>query len=195
MTKPKATKKKVGNPGGSRLSKLDKTKLFLEAFLSNNGNLRKSALAMGCSDSAADKAGQRMSKTVLFLSMLKERQEAVYDNLEITTERILKERARLAFFDARKLFDANGQPIPIQDLDDDTAAALAGLEVVEEFEGQGKERKFIGYTKKYRLADKGASLTSLEKQKGMFEKDNAQKVDPLADLLARVAGSGFKPVK
>jgi phage terminase small subunit len=173
MTKAKKPVKKA-QAGGSRLSKLDKTKLFLEAFLSNNGNLRKSALAMGCSDSAADKAGQRMSKTALFMSMLEERRAAVYDDLEITTERILKERARLAFFDPRKLFDKDGKPIPIHELDDDTAAALAGLDVMEEYAGSGDERVFIGYTKKYKLADKNASLTSLEKQKGMYEKDNEQ---------------------
>lgn len=173
MTKPKKPVKR-GKAGVNRMSKEDKVKLFLEAFLSNNGNLRQSAIAAGFAPTAADKAGYRMSKNVLFLSMLEERRTAIYDNLEITTERILKERARLAFFDPRKLFDKDGKPIPIHELDDDTAAALAGLDVMEEYAGSGEERVFIGYTKKYKLADKNASLTSLEKQKGMYEKDNEQ---------------------
>ena len=175
MTKKAAPKKKRPIGGGSRLSKLEKTKLFLEAFLSNNRNLRKSAEAMGCSGAGADKAGQRMSKTVLFLSMLDERQKVVFSDLEITTERILKERARMAFFDPRKLFDKTGRPIPIHELDDDTAAAIAGLDVLEEFETTGKVKTLIGYTKKYKLADKNASLTSLERQRGMYKADNEQK--------------------
>ena len=57
--------------------------------------------------------------------------------------------------------------------------------------------ELIGYTKKYKLADKGASLTALEKIKGMYEKDNEQKTDSLTSLLHAISlgsGSAFKPV-
>ena len=60
--------------------------------------------------------------------------------LGITAERVMRERSRLAFFDPRRLFASNGEPIPIHELDDDTAAALAGLDVHEEFAGSGAER-------------------------------------------------------
>ena len=90
--------------------------------------------------------------------------------LGITAERVMRERSRLAFFDPRRLFASNGEPIPIHELDDDTAAALAGLDVHEEFAGSGTDRVFIGYTKKYKLASKDPSLAALEKYFGLNEK-------------------------
>jgi phage terminase small subunit len=96
----------------------------------------------------------------------------VLNSLEISVDRVLQERARLAFFDPRKLFTAAGAPIPINELDDDTAAALAGLEVVEEFAGKGESRESIGFTKKYRIADKNAALSALEKHLGIGKDDN-----------------------
>lgn len=88
---------------------------------------------------------------------------------EITQDRVLKEYARIAFFDPRKLFRADGSPKPIEELDADTAAALAGLEVREEFAGTGQDRVFIGYIKKYKLANKLGALDSLARHLGLFD--------------------------
>jgi phage terminase small subunit len=77
----------------------------------------------------------------------------------------LQERARLAFFDVRKLLDATGAPKAIQDLDDDTAAAIAGLDVVN----IGSDDKRVGEVLKIKLADKNASLTALEKHLGLYK--------------------------
>src|SRR5690606_634276 len=79
------------------------------------------------------------------------------------------ELARLAFFDPRRLFNAHGAPIPISELDDDTAAAIAGIEVLEEYEGTGKDRKFIGYTKKYRIVDKNTAITNAMRHLALFK--------------------------
>jgi phage terminase small subunit len=89
----------------------------------------------------------------------------------ITQERVLREIARLAFFDVRKLFDAEGRPKPVHELDDDTAAAISQLDIDE-----------LGRVK-YRLADKGVNLERLAKHLGLFERDNAQRTGGfLADL-------------
>ena len=93
-------------------------------------------------------------KHVEVSTQLKERRAFVMEKMEITTERTLREIARLAYFDPRNLFHANGAPKAIHELDDDSAAALAGIEVTEEFDGSGQDRVFTGFTKKYKLADK-----------------------------------------
>lgn len=144
--------------------------LFIEAYIQNDGNATKAALTAGYSPRTAYSQGQRLLSNVEISSRIKARQTEVLDNLKITTERILLERARLAFFDPRKLLDKNGHPIPIQDLDDDTAAVIAGMDVVQVGEGDGA----LVTVKKYRLANKDASLTSLEKQRGMYREDNEQ---------------------
>lgn len=168
--------------GTSKRSAEEKRVLFAESFITNNENITQAAIDAGFSEKTAYQAGSRLLKDVRVLALIEQRRAALRSKMEITTERVLKERARLAFFDPRKLFDATGRPIPIHELDDDTAAALAGLDVLEEFEGTGKDRKFIGFTKKYKLADKGASLTALEKHLGMYEKDNSQKLGLLEGL-------------
>lgn len=108
------------------------------------------------------------------------------ERLAVDRARVIKEIARLALFDPRSLFDDKGVPLPIQELPGDAAAAIAGLEVLETFEGSGDDRTFIGYTKKYKLADKNAALEKLAKHLGLYEQDNKQKLG-LADLLKGMA--------
>lgn len=157
----------------------DRKAAFVEAYIANGGNATDAAIRAGYSPKTADQQGSRLLKDVKVSSLLDKRRVALCTKLEISTERILQERARLSFFDVRKLFDKDGKPIPIHELDDDSAAAIAGLEVVEQFEGTGDNKQFVGYLKKYKLSDKGASLTALEKHLGMYEKDNSQKNVPL----------------
>lgn len=120
---------------------------------------------------------------------VKELQEKHAAKFDITAERVLLEIARIAFFDPRKLYYPDGSPIPINLLDDDTAAALAGLDIHEEYEGTGKDRKFIGYTKKYKVSEKNAALEKLAKYRGLYELDNKQKTNPLAELLSQLSGN------
>jgi phage terminase small subunit len=87
----------------------------------------------------------------------------------ITAEMVLRERKRIAFFDPRKLLDSEGNPKPIQDLDDDTAAAIAGLDVVQMSGGEAIPG-VISLVKKYKLAAKDTSLAALEKYLGLNEK-------------------------
>ena len=48
---------------------------------------------------------------------------------QVTADRVIAELAKLAFLDIRKAFDEEGKLKPIHEIDDDTAAAIAGLEV------------------------------------------------------------------
>lgn len=99
---------------------------------------------------------------------------------------------RLAFFDVRKLVDADGNPIPINKLDDDTAAAIAGLDIQEVKLGEGGA---IAVVKKYKIADKNSAIERLFKHLGLFEKDNTQRIDPIATLLASMSKSALPIVK
>jgi len=118
-----------------------------------------------------------LARNVKVQSRIDELRKAASDIANVSNARVIQEIARLALFDPRKLFFDDGTPKPITSLDDDTAAALAGLDVTEEFEGSGEDRKFVGYTKKYKIADKNSALEKLAKILGLYEKDNAQKVD------------------
>jgi phage terminase small subunit len=97
-------------------------------------------------------------------SALKKRNE----RLEITADMVLRELARVAFSDARRLYNDDGSLKTPNELDDDTAAALAGIDTFEEFDGRGENRRLIGYTKKIHRWDKVKSLELLGKHLGLF---------------------------
>lgn len=79
--------------------------------------------------------------------------------LEITKERVLEEIARVAFLDPRKFYREDGSLKLVPELDDDTAAALAGMEVEEAYEHFGKgQAKPCGQLKKIKHADKLKAL-------------------------------------
>lgn len=103
---------------------------------------------------------------------------------QVTADRVIAEYSRLAFLDIRKAFDEEGRLKPIHELDDDTAAAISGLEVEqltqpvevdEELEGQphgGSLRRARGKVPggrlvKIKLSDKKGALDSLAKTLGI----------------------------
>ena len=145
-------------------------------------------------DSVYPKASALMSngKVAARVSALKERVTATGI---ASAARVLQEASRLALFDPRRLFREDGSPKPINELDDDTAAAIAGLDVVEEFEGSGEDRQFVGYTKKYKVADKNAALEKLFKHHGLYKEDNEQKTDAISVFLTGLKSSALPVVK
>lgn len=109
------------------------------------------------------------------LGVLKER---LLEKHDVTFDRVVKEYARLAFLDIRRAFDEQGNLKPIHELDDDTAAAIAGLEVEvrraagdadEMLEGQPhggalkRQHGAAARLHKIKLADKKGALDSIAK--------------------------------
>lgn len=97
----------------------------------------------------------------------------------LSVERTLQEVARVAYFDPRKLYREDGQLKRPDEWDDDTAAAVGSIEVLEEFTGKGAERELSGYTKKLKIWDKNAALDKAMKHLGLYEKDNSQRGESL----------------
>ena len=198
-TKPRKAAKKPGSgkrkPGASR-GLTAKQRCFVNEYLIDL-NATQAAIRAGYSAKRADAIGYENLRKPEIAAAIAGAREAREQRTGVTADRVLLEAARLALFDPRKLFNTDGSPKGIHDLDDDTAAAIAGLEVVEQFEGSGEDRVFVGYLKKYKIADKNAALEKLFKHHGLYERDNSQKTDPLTSLLHALAsgsGSAFKPV-
>lgn len=120
------------------------------------------------SDKTIDEKACRLANTHKVRTRLDELKSALQNRNMVTIEKVLREYARLGFFDPRKLFNADGSPKGIMDLDSDTAAAIAGLDVAEIYEGSGSDRKFVGYKYKLKIASKVGALDSLAKHLGMF---------------------------
>ena len=138
-------------------------------------NGAQAAIRAGYSVKTARAIAYRLLTNVDIVAAINEKKKALASRLDLTAERVLMERSRLAFFDPRKLFNADGSPKGIGELDDDAAAAIASLDVVSNEDGSTHYR--------YRFSDKSKSLDALEKHLGLYEKNNEQKLNPLADLI------------
>ncbi|GAA4400406.1 terminase small subunit [Quisquiliibacterium transsilvanicum] len=114
---------------------------------------------------------------------VRELQAAAAERAEMTAADVLREAMRLARFDIRKLYREDGSPVPIHELDDETAAAVQAVEIQEVYEGSGADRVFVGYTKKYKVADKNAALEKLFKHFGLYEVDNRQQGEAAAAMV------------
>lgn len=145
------------------------------------GNLTQSLITAGYSPKYANAKGYETLGKVGIQERIEELRDKVEQKLDISRERVLAEYAKIAFMDVRNLFDDNGQPLTITELDDNTAGAIAGIEVLEE----KVKGEVVGYVKKYRLADKRAALADICKVMGYNEPEKKNinlKVDNLSSL-------------
>ena len=159
MSKAKKRTKAGTSKRSAEQRKLD----FVEAYLSNGGNATEAALAAGYSKSGAGKQGYRMSKDPYILSILDKRQAEVFDNLKITSERTLLERARLAYYDIGELAKAGIKgPADIASLPDEVRQAVTGWK----WDSKGNFTLLF--------ADKAPHLTAIDKYIGLYKADNEQ---------------------
>lgn len=164
-----------------------KQRRFVVEYLKDNNATQAYVRAYGASPKSAETAGPRLLGDVRVKAEIVRLQDQALARVQIDTgislERTLKEIARIAYFDPRRMFGQDGRPLPIAELDDDTAAVIAGLDVLEEWDGAGQDRVLRGYVKKWKLADKKGALDMLMKHLGGYKEDNKQRTDPLAEML------------
>jgi phage terminase small subunit len=129
-------------------------------------NATQAAIRAGYSVKTANRiASQNLSKLVI-QDFIQEAQKKSSENAGITREMILEGYKKLAFYDMRKFYDAEDNLIPITELDDETAFALAGFEVMEEKDYIKGVPVVIGHTKKIKISDRRLAMDSIRKMLG-----------------------------
>lgn len=130
-------------------------------------NATQAAIRAGYSKNGAEVTASKLLRVAKVSAAIAKAQEKRAARTGINQDRVLKELARIAFFDPRKLFRASGEPIDIQDLDEDVAAVLAGLDIVVERTEEGRD----GYSavRKYRLTNKMSAIEAAMRHLGMFK--------------------------
>jgi phage terminase small subunit len=175
VAKQLANKSELGTNNSEQKPLNRQQTLFVQEYLKDH-NATQAAIRAGYSKATAAQIGSRLLRHVQIgqaIELAKQEHLArVQAETGITLERTLKEIARLAFFDARKLYDADGKPIPINLLDDDTAAAIAGLKVVT----KGNADMGFGEITEYKVSEKKGALDMLMKNLGGYEADNKVEV-------------------
>ncbi len=144
----------------------DKQKRFCdEYFLSLNAT--QAAIFAGYSAKTAFVIANETLRKPYIQDYLASKKKKVADKYEITQDKVLKEYSRIAFTDMRSFYETDGTLKPIHELDDDAAAAMAGLDIEEvKYAGlDGKEIIKI-QVKKIKRWDKVKALDSICKVLG-----------------------------
>ena len=148
--------------------KLTKMERFFVAEYQKDWNGAQAVLRAGSKTKNPDViADQLLGKAWVAEAIEKQVKERLR-RIGVNAERVLTRMAHLALADIRKIFGQDGKLLPPDQWPDDVAAAVAGIEVFEEFEGTGKLRALTGYTKKVRLWDPNPSLTTMAKHLGII---------------------------
>lgn len=141
-------------------------------------------------DETANAASSRMLRNVKVQEYISEKQKEIEKRTEVTQDMVIKELAKIAFLDIRKLYTENGQLKNVADIDSDTAGAISSLETLEEYEGYGDDREKIGDTQKVKLLDKTKALELLGRHLGIFNdkidvnvKEKEEKKNAISDIL------------
>lgn len=178
----------VGSP-----LKNEKHELFCLEFLARgrNGVRAYQAVYAGTTYMSAAAAASRLLNDDKIQARIQELYEEQVARLKATADRVLMEAGKLAFINARDLFDGEGKMIPIHELDPEVAAAIVSIEYDEIYSGEGKNRKVIGRTAKVKLADKYKGIELLGKRLKVFsDKVEHTHKFSLEDLLAGSEGAG-----
>ena len=143
----------------------------------------------------AHSAASRLLGDARVQEYLKGRKAQLTEKVELDQEEVLQRLTALAFGDVRKLFDQNGNLKPIHEMSAEEAALLQGVEVLEVHEGRGKDREFIGYTKKVKLVPRLESLKTLGQHFGMFKPEHRHehRVPGLGGILDEIDGADTGP--
>lgn len=127
-------------------------------------NATQAAIRAGYRENTAKSVGSENLTKPDIQTRLKVLMDARAKRTEVTADRVLKEYARIAFFDIRKIYDDQGNLKNIWELDDDAAAGVVGIDhYVEKSEGEP-----LGKTTKIKIADKKGALDSIGRHLGMF---------------------------
>ncbi|MEX0285098.1 MAG: terminase small subunit [Paracoccaceae bacterium] len=159
----------------------DKQQRFVEEYLIDlNGT--QAAIRAGYSEKTAPEQASRLLRNVKVASAIKEAKTARSERTQVAQDNVVCELARIAFSDLRKMMTSGGALLDPQDWDDDTAAAIASVEVVTTYTGETDENgnKVPEYTKKIKTWDKNSALEKLCKHLGMF----TEKVDVTQTIIS-----------
>lgn len=109
-------------------------------------NGTEAAVEAGYSEKTAYSTGSRLLTVPDVIDYLAAKRKKLEVKFDLSRERVMAMYAKLAFYDPRAIYNADGSTKPVQEWPDDAAAALCGFEIKEErasisFEGEPSENE------------------------------------------------------
>ena len=171
-----------------------KQQRFVDEYLVDL-NATQAATRAGYSTRTANEQGARLLANVSVRSALTAAMQAREKRTHITQDRVLQELARIAFFDIRRLYREDGTLKNPGELDDEAAAVLAGVDVVEQQTvsvEDGEITRTPTFTKKAKVFDKGTALTLAMRHLGMLQ-DKVEHSGSVATPELKLVLHGTRP--
>lgn len=175
MTKPTkkpAKRAKTGTKAGTaKQSAAQRRIIFANAYIANGQNGVQAAITAGYSKNGAGTTAFRLLKDAQVKQLIDDSNKKAAAIAGLTVERTLKEVARLAYADPGKLWDKDGNLIPIHELDEDTRATIASIEVEDEYTGRGESRALTGHLRKIKQHSKTQALDMAMKHHRLYSEE------------------------
>lgn len=170
---------------------------FVEAYFANRENATEAyqVIKPNVARNTAAAEGHKLLKKPEIHKAIEKRRGQIRAQFALTTDRVFQEHGRIAYFNPKKLVDAAGKSIPLHQLDDDTAAALANIDITEtEISGKGKNRVVVTRRIKGRPFNKPSTLREVSKILRLYDKppppppdEEGHQVEDTADTMRRLA--------
>jgi phage terminase small subunit len=168
----------------------DKQKRFVDEYLIDL-NATQAAIRAGYSPKTAQEQSSRLLSNVMIQALIQERRLEAQKRNEITLDRVIQEMAKVAFSDLRKVLGPEGVLLDPSEWDDDTAGAIASLEVVAVPSGKDAEgNTTIERVHKIKVWDKMAALDKLGKHLGLADRSAEKQTDRLAQAIQEISARG-----
>ena len=127
-------------------------------------NATQAAIRAGYSKKTARAIGHENLTKLDIAKAIQEKVGKLSIKTQMTAEMVIEELRKLGFVDVKKLYDENGDLLPIHELPDEIAACVSSVEVVKR-QARGGE---VEYVHKVRLWDKKGALELLGKHFAQF---------------------------
>lgn len=150
------------------MAKLEPKQLrFCEEYLVDL-NATAAAIRAGYSKKTATELGYQLLQKPHIKAKIDDLKLKRSGRTEITADIVLRELLLIAKADIAQFFKEDGSFLPLHQIPEIARRAIAGIEVDELFEGFGKDRAQIGYTKKLKFWDKTRALEMLGRHLKLF---------------------------
>jgi len=149
----------------------DQQRRFADEYLIDfNGTAAYQRAGYRATGAAASAAAARLLSNPKVQGYLTSRKAELLAAQQVNQEAVLGRLAFMALGDIRTLFDSNGNLKPMSELTAEEASMLQGVEIFEEWEGRGEDRRAIGLTKKVKFVSRLNAVKTLGQHFGMFSK-------------------------
>ena len=160
-----------------------KQNLFCYEYLQDRNGTQAAIRAGYSTDSAKEIASENLTKPNIKAKINKLIKEQL-DSLKVDSKLILREILNAAMVNIADAYDENGKLKDLCDMPESLQKAITSVEINELYDGTGKDREQIGYTKKIKIDSRLKALELLGKNKKLFT--DILKVDGIEDLAEQM---------